>query len=178
MQTEINEIKRLIRDIPDFPEKGVIFKDITPLLKNPRVFRISLDKISDLIDEWDFDCIVSPESRGFIFAAPLAYKMEKEFVPVRKPGKLPYKTRAQHYELEYGKASIEVHNDAFEPGWRVLVHDDLLATGGTAGAAAQLIQSFDATLVGFSFLINLCFLPGESNLIKRFGVKPHYLASY
>src|SRR5690606_41409169 len=112
MQTEINEIKRLIRDIPDFPEKGVIFKDITPILKNPRVFRISLDKISDLIDEWDFDCIVSPESRGFIFAAPLAYKMEKEFVPVRKPGKLPYKTYSISYELEYGKSTLEMHVDA------------------------------------------------------------------
>jgi len=148
------------------------------VLADPLLMREITAAFVHTLKPLNIDAIAAVEARGFIFGAILAHELNCRFVPVRKAGKLPYKTRAQHYELEYGKASIEVHNDAFEPGWRVLVHDDLLATGGTAGAAAQLIQSFDATLVGFSFLINLGFLPGESNLIKRFGVKPHYLASY
>lgn len=163
MQTEINEIKRLIRDIPDFPEKGVIFKDITPLLKNPRVFRISLDKISDLIDEWDFDCIVSPESRGFIFAAPLAYKMEKEFVPVRKPGKLPYKTYSISYELEYGKSTLEMHVDAIDKGEKVIIVDDVLATGGTTKAIIELVEKAGGIVVGVACLAELTYLNPRQN---------------
>ncbi|CEP77839.1 MAG: adenine phosphoribosyltransferase [Defluviitoga tunisiensis] len=164
MQTEINEIKRLIRDIPDFPEKGVIFKDITPLLKNPRVFRISLDKISDLIDEWDFDCIVSPESRGFIFAAPLAYKMEKEFVPVRKPGKLPYKTYSISYELEYGKSTLEMHVDAIDKGEKVIIVDDVLATGGTTKAIIELVEKAGGIVVGVACLAELTYLNPRQTL--------------
>lgn len=164
MQTEINEIKRLIRDIPDFPEKGVIFKDITPLLKNPRVFRISLDKISDLIDEWDFDCIVSPESRGFIFAAPLAYKMEKEFVPVRKPGKLPCKTYSISYELEYGKSTLEMHVDAIDKGEKVIIVDDVLATGGTTKAIIELVEKAGGIVVGVACLAELTYLNPRQTL--------------
>ena len=164
MQTEINEIKRLIRDIPDFPEKGVIFKDITPLLKNPRVFRISLDKISDLIDEWDFDCIVSPESRGFIFAAPLAYKMEKEFVPVRKPGKLPYKMYSISYELEYGKSTLEMHVDAIDKGEKVIIVDDVLATGGTTKAIIELVEKAGGIVVGVACLAELTYLNPRQTL--------------
>jgi len=164
MQTEINEIKRLIRDISDFPEKGVIFKDITPLLKNPRVFRISLDKISDLIDEWDFDCIVSPESRGFIFAAPLAYKMEKEFVPVRKPGKLPYKTYSISYELEYGKSTLEMHVDAIDKGEKVIIVDDVLATGGTTKAIIELVEKAGGIVVGVACLAELTYLNPRQTL--------------
>jgi len=164
MQTEINEIKRLIRDILDFPEKGVIFKDITPLLKNPRVFRISLDKISDLIDEWDFDCIVSPESRGFIFAAPLAYKMEKEFVPVRKPGKLPYKTYSISYELEYGKSTLEMHVDAIDKGEKVIIVDDVLATGGTTKAIIELVEKAGGIVVGVACLAELTYLNPRQTL--------------
>jgi adenine phosphoribosyltransferase len=100
------------------------------------------------------------------------------FIPVRKAGKLPYATRAKQYDLEYGTATVEIHSDALQPGWRVLIHDDVLATGGTAGAAGELVQNFGAEIAGFSFLMNLGFLPGESNLYRRFGVKPHYLVSY
>lgn len=164
MQTEIDEIKRFIRDIPDFPEKGVIFKDITPLLKNPRVFRTSLDKISDLIDEWDFDCIVSPESRGFIFAAPLAYKMEKEFVPVRKPGKLPYKTYSISYELEYGKSTLEMHVDAIDKGEKVIIVDDVLATGGTTKAIIELVEKAGGIVVGVACLAELTYLNPRQTL--------------
>jgi adenine phosphoribosyltransferase len=164
MQTEIDEIKRFIRDIPDFPEKGVIFKDITPLLKNPRVFRTSLDKISDLIDEWDFDCIVSPESRGFIFAAPLAYKMEKEFVPVRKPGKLPYKTYSISYELEYGKSTLEMHVDAINKGEKVIIVDDVLATGGTTKAIIKLVEQAGGIVVGVACLAELTYLNPRQTL--------------
>lgn len=164
MPKEIDEIKKFIRDIPDFPEKGVIFKDITPLLKNPKIFRFSLDKISDLIDKWDFDCIVSPESRGFIFAAPLAYKMEKEFVPIRKPGKLPYKTYSISYELEYGRATLEMHVDAIDKGEKVIIVDDVLATGGTTEAIRKLVEQAGGIVVGVACLAELTYLNPRQTL--------------
>jgi adenine phosphoribosyltransferase len=118
------------------------------------------------------------EARGIIFGSILAQELQCAFVPMRKSGKLPYKTVAQEYALEYGTASVEVHVDAIEAGWNVLIHDDLLATGGTAGAAANLVKKLGGTLAGFSFLINLSFLPGAENLQKQFGLKPQYLVSY
>ena len=124
------------------------------------------------------DAIASTEARGFIFGSILAYELGCPFILIRKAGKLPYQTRSQEYSLEYGTAKVEMHIDAVEPGWRVLVHDDLLATGGTAGATAELIQRSNGIIAGFSFIINLSFLPGAENLEKRFGIKPHYLVSY
>jgi len=161
---ETVEIKKWIRDIPDFPEKGVIFRDITPLLKNPEVFKYSLNKIVELIKDWDFDCIVSPESRGFIFATPLAYIMDKEFVPIRKPGKLPYQTYSISYELEYGQTSLEMHVDAIEKGEKVIVVDDVLATGGTTKAIKELIERAGGETVGVVCLAELTYLNPRENL--------------
>jgi adenine phosphoribosyltransferase len=172
------KIKNSIRDIQDYPKPGVLFRDITPLLANPVLVR---EMVQQLIKDYSgqkIDAIASTEARGFIFGSVLAYELGCPFVPVRKSGKLPYKTRSQSYALEYGTASIEMHTDAIQPGWRVLVHDDLLATGGTAGATADLVQALGGVVVGFSFIINLSFLPGEKNLEERFGLAPHYLASY
>ena len=124
------------------------------------------------------DAVVGVEARGFIVGSILAYRLGCRFIPVRKAGRLPYQTRSQEYALEYGTAKMEIHVDAIEPGWKVLVHDDLLATGGTAGAAADLVKSFGGIVSGFSFLINLGFLPGEKNLLTRFGVQPDYLIKF
>jgi adenine phosphoribosyltransferase len=124
------------------------------------------------------DAVAAVEARGFIFGAMLAHELSCPFIPVRKAGKLPYITITEQYALEYGTASVEIHSDAVMPGWRVLVHDDLLATGGTAGAAARLITRLGAEVAGFSFLVNLSFLPGERQLIEQFGLKPKFLVSY
>ncbi|HYF68551.1 MAG TPA: adenine phosphoribosyltransferase [Ohtaekwangia sp.] len=173
-----DKIKGAIRDVKDYPSPGIVFKDITPVLSDAPLMREITACLVDALAPLKVDAIAAVEARGFIFGSILAHALNCPFIPVRKAGKLPFKTRSQNYELEYGKASVEIHTDAIKSGWRVLVHDDLLATGGTAGAAAELIKSFDAELAGFSFLVNLSFLPGESNLIKRFGVKPQYLVSY
>lgn len=173
-----DRIKGAIRDVKDYPSPGIVFKDITPVLLNPPLMKDITAHLVDALTPLKLDAIAAVEARGFIFGSILAHALGCRFIPVRKAGKLPFKTRAQNYELEYGKASVEIHIDAIAPGSRVLVHDDLLATGGTAGATAELIKSFDAELAGFSFLVNLGFLPGESNLIKRFGVKPQYIVSY
>ncbi|MCI0751429.1 MAG: adenine phosphoribosyltransferase, partial [Flammeovirgaceae bacterium] len=124
------------------------------------------------------DAVVSVEARGFIVGAILAYEMNVPFIPVRKSGKLPFKTISQSYSLEYGTAAVEIHQDAIQPGMKVIIHDDLLATGGTAGAAAALVKKLGGEIAAFSFLINLSFLTGEQNLTKAFGIKPHYLVSY
>lgn len=173
-----DKIKTTIRDVKDYPSPGIVFKDITPVLANPGLVREITAALADPFRASQLDAIAAVEARGFIWGALLAHELNCRFIPIRKAGKLPFKTRAHHYELEYGKATVEIHDDALQPGWRVLVHDDLLATGGTAGAAAQLIKSFDAEVAGFSFLVNLSFLPGEGNLIRNFGVKPRYLVSY
>lgn len=172
------KIKATIRDVKDYPSPGIVFKDITPVLADPPLVREIITTLVAGIKPMHIDAIAAVEARGFILGAILAHELGCRFIPVRKAGKLPYKTKAQHYALEYGTASIEMHADAIQPGWRVLVHDDLLATGGTAGAAAELIKEFGAEIAGFSFLINLGFLPGESNLIQRFGVKPQYIVNY
>src|SRR5688572_6534449 len=172
------KLKRTIRDIKDYPKPGIIFKDITPLLAEPALIgEITRALVAD-VGSQRIDAVVGVEARGFIFGGILAHELGSRFIPVRKAGRLPYQTRTQEYALEYGTAKMEMHIDAVKPGWRVLIHDDLLATGGTAGAAADLVKSFDADLAGFSFLINLGFLPGEKNLTQRFGVKPDYLVSY
>jgi len=172
------KIRQSIRDVKDYPKPGIIFKDITPVLANPPLRK---EIVKTLVEEFapqKIDAIASTEARGFIFGSILAYELGCPFILIRKAGKLPYQTRSQEYNLEYGTAKVEMHIDAVQPGWRVLIHDDLLATGGTAGAAADLIQHAKGTIAGFSFLINLSFLPGAEILEKRFGVKSHFLVSY
>jgi adenine phosphoribosyltransferase len=173
-----DKIKTVIRDVPDFPKPGILFKDITPVLATPSLVREILKNLVEEFMPYHFDAIVGIESRGFIFGALLAHELNVPFVPVRKAGKLPYNTLSQSYALEYGQATIEIHNDALKPGAKVLIHDDLLATGGTAVASAKLVQKLGAEVRAFSFLINLSFLKGEDILIKELGVKPHYLINY
>ena len=172
------KVRQTIRDVRDYPKPGIVFKDITPVLGNPSLFREVVREMLLMLDGQKIDAIAAVEARGFIFGSVLAHELNCRFIPVRKAGKLPYKTRSQEYALEYGTAAIEMHEDAVAKGSRVLVHDDLLATGGTAGATASLVQDLGGVVTGFSFLINLSFLPGEENLIKRFGLKPQYLVSY
>ncbi len=177
--TELAEtIRKTVRDVHNYPKDGIVFKDITPVLANPILLREITRAIVNEFRPLQVDAVASTEARGFIFGSILAHELDCAFIPVRKAGKLPYKTRTQHYDLEYGSASIEMHEDAVKPGWKVLVHDDLLATGGTAAATGELIRGLGGLVAGFSFVINLSFLPGEKILEKRFGIKPHYLVSY
>jgi len=173
-----DKVKSIVRDVKDFPKPGILFKDITPLLAKPELVREITLEIASHFQHQKIDAIAAVEARGFIFGSILAQAMQCAFIPMRKSGKLPFKTLVQEYALEYGTASVEVHVDAIEKGWNVLVHDDLLATGGTAGAAANLIKKLGGNVAGFSFLINLSFLPGEENLYRQFGVRPQYLISY
>ncbi len=172
------KLKRAIRDIPDYPKPGIVFKDITPLLADPALFRqvaAALCKQASLLKP---DAVAAIEARGFVFGSLLASELNCPFIPIRKMGKLPYRTVSASYALEYGTATVEMHEDAVRPGWRVLVHDDLLATGGTADAAAALVQRLNGMVAGFSFLINLGFLPGEEVLKAKYRVKPDYLVNY
>jgi adenine phosphoribosyltransferase len=153
-----------IRDIPDFPKPGVLFKDITPLLANPEAFAAVIDRLSDQFADRGIDAIAAAEARGFIFGAPLALKLGAGFVPIRKPGKLPYATIALEYQLEYGSDRLEVHSDAFGPGRRVLLLDDVLATGGTMRACRDLVQQTGAEVVACAFVVELTFLEGRSRL--------------
>lgn len=167
-------LKDLIRDIPDFPKEGIIFRDITPLLLDKVQFKASIDHFRSLTPT-GVDVVVSIESRGFIFGSALAYALGAGFVPVRKQGKLPYKTFAMAYDLEYGKASIEIHEDAIKRGAKVILVDDVLATGGTVEAAVKLVSRFDAQIVGAYFLIELLALGGR----KKLGGTPvHSLVTY
>ncbi|HET6544846.1 MAG TPA: adenine phosphoribosyltransferase [Chryseolinea sp.] len=176
---ELSEkIKRSIRDVKDYPKPGIVFKDITPILADPGLRKEIVGALVQEFRSKKIDAIASTEARGFIFGSILAYELGCPFILVRKAGKLPYQTRSAEYSLEYGTAKVEMHIDSVKQGWRVLVHDDLLATGGTAGATADLIQHSDGVIAGFSFIINLSFLPGAENLEKRFGIKPHYLVNY
>lgn len=158
-----------IRDIPDFPKEGIVFKDITPLLQDPESLRLAVDLMAEFAVGKKVDVVVGAESRGFILGATLAYTLGAGFVPARKPGKLPHDTIAAEYELEYGTDSLEVHNDAIVPGTRVLVHDDLLATGGTARAKCDLIERLGGEVVGVTFIIELDFLNGRDKL-KEYDV--------
>jgi adenine phosphoribosyltransferase len=171
-------LKSLLRDVNDFPRKGIVFKDITPLLAAPMVRKEVVKAIGDHYKNQGIDVIAAVEARGFIFGSLIAQELNIPFVPIRKAGKLPYKKIKEEYSLEYGKATIEMHTDAIEKGFRVLIHDDLLATGGTASAAGAMIERLGGVVSGYSFIINLSFLPGESILKERFGVIPHYLVSF
>src|SRR5207247_10367113 len=153
-----SDISQAIRTIPDFPKTGIQFKDITPVLADARLFSGSIDLLTDGLKPSDVDAVVGIDARGFIFAAAAAVKLEAGFVPVRKKGKLPYQTHEEEYELEYGTATVAVHVDALKPGSRVLLIDDLLATGGTAAAAAALVKRLGAQILEISFLIELRFL--------------------
>jgi adenine phosphoribosyltransferase len=154
----------LIRDVPDYPSPGILFKDITPVLADPGAFAAVTDALVEQHAPGTIDKVVGIEARGFILAAPVAYHLRAGFVPMRKKGKLPYDTFQSSYELEYGSATIEVHRDAFRPGERVLVVDDVLATGGTAAAALDLIEQCGARLAGLSFLLELSALRGREKL--------------
>lgn len=158
------EIERAIRNIPDFPKPGIQFKDITPVLADPRLFAGSIDLLIGKFKPGMVDAVVGIDARGFIFAAAAALRLEAGFVPVRKKGKLPYRTHEQGYDLEYGANTIAIHIDAVQPGSRVLLIDDLLATGGTAAAAAALLQKVGAQILEISFLIELGFLSGRDKL--------------
>lgn len=159
-----NELRRLVRDVPDFPKKGILFKDITPILKEPKALQFVADELTSLLKESRPEFIVGIESRGFIFSPILAYKLEAGFIPVRKKGKLPWETIRASYELEYGTNELEIHQDAVFKGARVAVVDDLLATGGTAQAAVQLVEKLGGKVVGVAFLVELTFLKGREKL--------------
>jgi len=171
-------IEPLLRDVPDFPKPGILFKDITPLLANPSARRQVVKEIALHYKSKNINAVAAVEARGFIFGVLVAEALEVPFIPVRKSGKLPYHKIQEEYTLEYGTASIEMHVDAIQPGSRILIHDDLLATGGTASAAGRMVQRLGGEVAGFSFVINLAFLPGEKLLSQYFEVKPHYLVSY
>jgi adenine phosphoribosyltransferase len=172
------KIKSLLRDVPDFPKPGILFKDITPLLADPEIRQETVDALVAQVRPCKPDTIVAVEARGFIFGMLLAQGLKIPFVPVRKSGKLPYKKVTESYALEYGTAEIEMHEDAIRPGTRVIIHDDLLATGGTAAAAGKLVERLGGAVVGYSFLINLSFLPGEKKLQREFSVLPSYLVRF
>ena len=157
-------LKEYSRNVPDFPKPGIMFRDITPLLSAPEAFRFTIKQFADRFRSAKPTAILAAESRGFIFAAPLAIELGAAFVPVRKPGKLPYETRKFQYDLEYGSDTLEMHVDAVEPGSRVLLVDDLLATGGTIEACLKLAQESQAEVVGCAFLIELTFLNGRDRL--------------
>lgn len=168
MQQLETDIKAAIRDVPDFPRPGILFKDVTPVFKDPVLCTRILEAFSTHYEMMDIDAIVGIESRGFLFGLALATRMRKPFVLIRKAGKLPAKTIRLNYTLEYGEATIEIHDDALERGWKVLVHDDLLATGGTAQASARLCEQVGARVLGFSFLVDLSFLNGKAVLSEGF----------
>jgi adenine phosphoribosyltransferase len=163
----IVNLRQLIREIPDFPTPGVSFKDITTVLKNPEALRYVVKEMAAHFGNRGIDVVVGVESRGFIFGAPLAYELGLGFVLVRKPGKLPAETLSIKYALEYGEDALEIHRDAIQPGERVLIVDDLLATGGTISATAQLVEQLGGKVAGYAFLIELAFLGGR----KRLGDK-------
>lgn len=164
------DLKSKIRTVEDFPKEGISFKDITTLLQDPQAFRYTIDELVKLADKYDYDVIIGPEARGFIFSAPMSYAASKPLVLVRKPGKLPYDTVRHEYELEYGRDALEIHKDAIKPGDKVLIVDDLLATGGTTLAAAELIEKLGAEVAAVLFLIELTFLDGREKL-KNYPVE-------
>jgi len=164
MTADLDWLRSHIRDVPDFPEPGIMFKDITPLLAHVDAFRFAIDALADHYAGETIDHIAGIEARGFLLAAPLAYRFGAGLVTIRKPGKLPADVAGEDYELEYGTDRLEVHRDLVEPGSRVLVVDDVLATGGTAACAARLLTALEADVVGFGFLVELEFLAGAGKL--------------
>lgn len=159
-------IRSLVRDVPDFPKPGILFRDITTVLRDPDAWRATIERLCDEVDGWDVDIVVGIESRGFILGAAMAYELGLGFVPVRKPGKLPAAVHSVGYALEYGLDSLEIHQDALEPGHRVLIVDDLLATGGSASATARLIHACGAAVGGIALLVELADLGGRTALAQ------------
>jgi adenine phosphoribosyltransferase len=170
-------IKLSVRDVADFPQPGIVFKDITPILKDPTLCAEITKALADQLTGIQIDVVAGIESRGFLFGMLLAQALQVPFVPIRKAGKLPFKTIQQKYELEYGKSTLELHEDAILPGQKVLIHDDLLATGGTVIAASKLVLQLEAEVAAFSFIIGLDFLDGKARLTP-FSAKTFTLASY
>jgi adenine phosphoribosyltransferase len=158
------ELRSLIRDIPDFPKPGILFKDITPLLADADALADAVERLADYARPLDVDCVIAAEARGFLLGPALALALGAGFVLARKPGKLPYETVSAEYELEYGEGQLELHTDAVASGRRVLVHDDLLATGGTAATLCELVEQLGGQVVGCGFLIELAFLDGRARL--------------
>jgi len=158
------DLRKYIRDVPDFPKKGIVFKDITPLLSDKDALHYALNALADRFKDRGINKVVGIESRGYIFAPAIALGLKAGFVPVRKPGKLPWQTVAEEYELEYGKDRLEIHLDAIAPGEKVLIVDDLLATGGTASAAHRLVKRLQGIVLGSGFLVELAFLEGRARL--------------
>ncbi|WP_372920414.1 adenine phosphoribosyltransferase [Salegentibacter sp.] len=163
-------LDQYIRDIPDFPKKGVVYKDISPMLQSPEAMRFAVKTFIENLKGEKIDKVIGVESRGFFFATLLADKLDAGFIPIRKPGKLPYKTHTEAYELEYGTDSLEIHQDAIEKGEKVLVHDDVLATGGTALAACNLVEKLGGEIVQCNFLVEIGFLKGRDKL-KNYSVE-------
>lgn len=164
------DLKTLIRTIPDFPEEGVLFRDITPVLQDSEGLKAAINQMQDCFKDIDFDLIVGPESRGFIFGVPLAYNLNKGFIPVRKKGKLPYNTIQKEYALEYGTAIVEMHIDAIKPGQKIVVVDDLLATGGTSKAIVDLVEEAGGEIIKLIYLIELKALKGRE-VLKGYNVE-------
>lgn len=160
----MKKLEDYVRSIPDFPEQGIIFRDVTSVLQDKDSLRMSIDQMQALVEDLDFDVVVGPESRGFIFGVPIAYNMNKSFIPVRKKGKLPCETVEMEYDLEYGTAVIEMHKDSIKPGQRVVIIDDLIATGGTIEAIVKLIEQLGGEVVKIVFLMELEGLNGREKL--------------
>ena len=160
------DLKKIIREVPNFPKEGIDFKDITTLMQNGEAFKYTIDQFVNELKDQNIDIIVGPEARGFLMGTPVAYALGVGFVPVRKPGKLPYETESYEYGLEYGTDVLEIHKDAIKPGQRVAIVDDLLATGGTMEAAAKLIEKLGGEVVSMQFLIELESLEGREKLSK------------
>ena len=169
------ELKRWVRDVPDFPKPGILFRDITPLLREPAAFRSAVELMAAAIPADKPDLLIGIEARGFMFAGALACHLGIGFAPVRKPGKLPWRSISETYDLEYGSDALHIHEDALTAGSRIVIVDDLLATGGTAAAVARLVEKLDGEVVGFSFLVELAFLKGRSMLGER---SVHAVLSY
>ena len=160
----MKKLEEYVRSIPDFPEKGIIFRDVTSVIQDADGLHLAIDGLRNILDGVDFDVVVGPESRGFIFGVPVAYNMHKAFVPVRKKGKLPCETVSQEYALEYGTATIEMHKDSIRPGQKVVIIDDLIATGGTTEAIIKLVEQLGGKIVKIAFLMELEGLKGRDKL--------------
>jgi adenine phosphoribosyltransferase len=173
--TSADDLRKLIREVPDFPKPGILFYDITTLLKDPEAFRQVIDRMVEQVRGVEIDVVVGMESRGFIFSAPIAYQLKAGFVPVRKLGKLPAETIEVEYALEYGTATLEIHRDAIQEGQRVLIVDDLLATGGTVMGTIELVQRLGGVVAGLSFMVELSALRGREQL-SQYAI--HALLTY
>ena len=160
----MKKLEDYVVTIPDFPEPGIMFRDITSVIQDPDGLKLAVDGLADLVKDLDFDLVIGPESRGFIFGVPVAYLLRKGFVPVRKKGKLPRETVSQKYDLEYGQAEVEIHKDAVRPGQKVVIVDDLIATGGSAEAAVKLVEKLGGQVVRMVFVMELAGLEGRKKL--------------